>query len=132
VQRPATGGLEPRLAVTFTKPQDAKAGPEALLRMAAAGEDLADQLARGRAGLLGPLDESSGCPLGVLAMRPWHVRGNRRMPTRLIGPPVTGDALATVQDLHGLRGDARLDLESDELIGDGVIVAFELDVIVDC
>src|SRR5690606_37112214 len=55
-QRTDTRRFEAGLAVAFAEPQDAEAGPEALLRMAAALEDLCDQRAGGRAGLVGPGD----------------------------------------------------------------------------
>src|SRR5205823_2713667 len=42
-----------------------------------------------------------------------------------------GDALAAVEDLDGGRGQARVDVFVDERVGDGVVMAVELDVIVD-
>src|SRR5690606_3319686 len=112
------------------EPQDAEAGPEALLRMAAALEDLCDQRAGGRAGLVGPGDQTPRRPLGILAMRSRHVRGDGGM-TVLVGAAMACDTLAAVEDLHGMSGEPRLDLRFDELIRDGVVVAVELDVIVD-
>src|SRR5690606_31013961 len=105
----------------FAEPQDAEAGPEALLRMAAALEDLCDQRAGGRAGLVGPGDQAPRRPLRVLAMRSRHVRGDGGM-TVLVGAAVTGDALAAVEDLYSVGGEPGLDLRFDELIGDGVVV----------
>jgi hypothetical protein len=42
-----------------------------------------------------------------------------------------GDALAAVEDLDGGRGQACVDVVVDERVGDRVVVAVELDVIVD-
>src|SRR5206468_2348169 len=42
-----------------------------------------------------------------------------------------GDALAAVEDLDGGRGQARVDVFVDERVGDGVVMAVALDVIVD-
>ena len=42
-----------------------------------------------------------------------------------------GDALAAVEDLDGGRGQARVDVLVHERVGDGVVVAVELDVVVD-
>src|SRR5712692_5335303 len=46
-------------------------------------------------------------------------------------PPMRGDALAAVEDLDGGRGQAGVDVFVDERVGDRVVVAVELDVIVD-
>ena len=42
-----------------------------------------------------------------------------------------GDALAAVEDLDGGRGQARVGVFVDERVGDGVVMAVELDVMVD-
>jgi hypothetical protein len=42
-----------------------------------------------------------------------------------------GDALALVEDLDAVGGQARLDLGAGEAVGDGVIVSVDVDVIVD-
>src|SRR5690606_25011946 len=109
---------------------DAEAGPEALLRVSTALEDPRDQRAGGRAGLVRPSDQTPRRPLRVLAMGSRHMRGDGSV-TVLVGAAVTGDTLAAMEVLHGMRGEPRLDLRFDELIGDGVVVAVELDVIVD-
>jgi hypothetical protein len=46
-------------------------------------------------------------------------------------PPMGRDALAAVEDLDGGRGQARVDVLVQERVGDGVVMAVELDVIVD-
>src|SRR5207245_3054349 len=46
-------------------------------------------------------------------------------------PPMRGDALAAVEELDGGRGQARVDLFVNECVGDGVVMAVELDVVVD-
>src|SRR5690606_13304842 len=77
-----------------------------------------------------PGDQATWRPLSVFAMRARHVRGDSGV-TVLVGAAVTCDALAAVENLHGVGGEPCLDLRSDELIGDGVVVPVELDVIVD-
>src|SRR5713226_6042163 len=42
-----------------------------------------------------------------------------------------GDALAAMEDLDGRRGQAGVDVCVDQRVGDGVVMAVELDVIVD-
>ena len=42
-----------------------------------------------------------------------------------------GDALALVEDLDGARGQARLDLLADEAVRHGVVVALDVDVVVE-
>ena len=46
-------------------------------------------------------------------------------------PPMSGDALAAVKDLDGGRGQAGVDVLVQEGGGDGVVMAVELDVVVD-
>src|SRR5712691_1693376 len=46
-------------------------------------------------------------------------------------PPMGRDALAAVKDLDGRRGQARVDVLVQERVGDGVVMAVELDVVVD-
>src|SRR5881397_1837353 len=46
-------------------------------------------------------------------------------------PPMRGDALAAVEDLDGGRGQAGVDVFMNERVGDGVVMAVELDVVVE-
>ena len=48
-----------------------------------------------------------------------------------LGAHVAGHALAAVDALHGVGGDARVELAPDQGVGDGVVVALDLDVVVD-
>ena len=45
-----------------------------------------------------------------------------------LGAHVAGHALAAVDALHGVGGDARVELAPDQGVGDGVVVALDLDV----
>ena len=47
------------------------------------------------------------------------------------GAHVAGHALAAVQALHDVGGDARVELAPDQGVGNGVVVALDLDVVVD-
>ena len=50
----------------------------------------------------------------------------------IAGPAhVAGDPLALVEDLDGARGDAGLDLLTQQRVGDGVVMAGDLDVVVE-
>ena len=44
---------------------------------------------------------------------------------------MAGDALPAVEELDGVGGESGVELAPDEGVGDGVVVAFELDVVVD-
>ena len=47
------------------------------------------------------------------------------------GAHVAGDALAAVQALHGVGGETHVDFAPHQGVRDGVVVAFDLDVVVD-
>ena len=53
------------------------------------------------------------------------------MAPRLVGAPVGGDALATVEELDGVGGVPGEELASGQGVGDGGVVAVELDVGID-
>src|SRR6266540_4843300 len=67
----------------------------------------------------------------MLAMGLGHVRGISRMPTPAIVADVRGHALTAMEDLDGRRGTVRVDELVQELVGDGVVVAVDVDVVVD-
>ena len=57
-KRTVAGGFETFFGVSFSQSQDTEAGAEALLGVAARGEDVGDQLSGVWAGLAGPIDEA--------------------------------------------------------------------------
>ena len=60
-----------------------------------------------------------------------HVLGDGGMACGVAGAPVGGDALAAVEELDGVSGVSGEELAPDQRVGDGVVVAVELDVVVD-
>ncbi len=70
-------------------------------------------------------------PLGVAAMRAWHVLGDRRVPVRPRVAQMAGNPVFRVEQLDGLVGDARLDYLAHQPIGHRVEVAVDLDVVVE-
>lgn len=107
-ERAEAGRFASRIAIVFAEAQDTEAGAEALLGMAAALENVGDELGGRRAGFVGPGDEALGRPLRVLTVRPWHVCGDRGV-AMLVGTAVARDPLAAMEDLDGIGGEPRLD-----------------------
>src|SRR5262245_23311129 len=128
---PSAGRFQPLDAVALGKTQDAQAGAIPLLGMRAIGEDGLDQ----RGGLwpdgAGPVDQARGRPLEVLAVRLRHMGRIGRVPTAAIVADVRGHALAAMEDLDGGGGATGIDELVQELIGDGVVMAVDVDVVVD-
>ena len=125
------GRLQPRCSVLFAQPQDAQAGPIALHGMGAGGQDLLHQLGGGVSGLLGPADQALGTPLHILAVMAWHVSQHRGVSAPYEGAQVRGHPCSFVEYLHGVGGEADLDLGAQQLIGHGVVVPVHLHVVVD-
>jgi hypothetical protein len=129
--RPGARRFKPRGAVALGQAQDAEAGAIVLLGMRPVGEDRLDQ--RGRLGADGarPVDEARRRPLEMALVGLGHVGGVRGVLAADDTPPMGGDALTTVEDLDGGRGLARVEVFVDERVGDRVVMAVELDVVVD-
>ena len=82
------------------------------------------------ADVLGPVLEPSRVPLLLLAMTRGHVTGlgGHAWP---IGPGMTGDLLLAKVELDEVLTGVQLDLLTDILVRDRVVVLIELDVVVD-
>ena len=126
-----TGRFQARLTIGLAQAHDPQTGPVALLGMRPIGEDGGNELRGGRSGLFRPVDEPGGRPLAVLAMGLGHVGRDRGVAAPYPGADVAGDALALVEDLDGFAGEPGIELAFDQLIGHRVVVAVELDVVVD-
>src|SRR5712691_755191 len=126
-----TGGLEPLRAVALGEAQDAEARAIALLGMRTIRENRLHQRGGLRADGAGPVDETRGGPLEVALVRLRHVGRVGGVLAADGAPPMGRDALAAVKDLDGRRGQARVDVLVQERVGDGVVMAVELDVVVD-
>ena len=126
------GGFEPGIGVGLGQAQDPEAGAVALFGMTPSLEDVSDERARGGSDLLGPSREALGRPLlGEQAVFLGHVLGHGGMSPGGMGAHVAGDALPVVEEFDGVGGVSGVELAPDEGVGDGVVVAFELDVVVD-
>jgi hypothetical protein len=60
-----------------------------------------------------------------------HVGGGGGVPARRVIAPMGGDPLAAMEEFDGRGADPRVHDFVDEGVGDGVVVAVELDVVVD-
>src|SRR5439155_12905150 len=67
----------------------------------------------------------------MLLMRLRHVSGDRRVPTGRVVPGVGGDAQAAMEAFDGRGREADVEDLVDEGVRDRVVVAVDLDVIVD-
>ena len=130
-QRPGTGGLEAGGAVAAAEAEQPQAGAVALLGMRAVGEDGGDERRGLGADGLRPLDEARRRPLEMVLVGLGHVGGGGGVPARRVIAPMGGDALAAMEELDGRRADARVHDLVDQGVGDGVVVAVNLDVVVD-
>src|SRR5215813_14265387 len=95
-------------------------------------EQAADEVARVRADLDRPIEKASGAPFAVGAMMRGHVIGQGGMAATAVGGAgVRGDAPVLVEDLDGRGGETGLHLARDERVRDAVVMAIDLDVIID-
>jgi len=131
VEAAVAGRFQAVGAVLPDQAQDAEAGAVALFGVRPA---LQDQLGKlGGAGTdrrrfaADPLDR----PLGVAAMRTRHMFGERRMPAAAGGAQMHGDALTFAEQLDGVGGDARVELLTDQPMRHRVVMAVDVDMVVE-
>src|SRR5580700_4100607 len=124
---PRGGGFEAIGAEWPSQPDDAEAGPEALLRV---GPALQDQLAEcggswaDRSGLAAnALDR----PVGIAPMARRHVLGDRGVPVVAAGAQMSGNPFAFHKDLDDSRRQPHLHLAARKAVGHAVEMTFELD-----
>jgi len=122
-QRPCGGGFEAFVAVALRQAQDAEAGTECLLRVTARVEHGGDEPRGVRSDLLGPADKSLRGPLAHTSVLLGHVRVDGGVMALARG--------AHVEALHGGRGQAYVELASNQGVGDAVVVAVDFAVVVD-
>ncbi len=125
------GGLERIAAVGPGEPENAEAGPEALLGMWLRSQDDIHEGGGVGADLLGFPADLGGRHAGVSAMAGGHVRGHRGVLAVARGPDVRGDALAIVEDLDGPGRDPDPEGLLQELIRDRAVMLADLDVVVE-
>jgi hypothetical protein len=78
-----------------------------------------------------PVEQAARSPFHVRATRGRHVFGDGRVFAFEARACVHGDTLAAMQDLHAVACDARPDLLPCEVVRDAVIVAADIDVVID-
>ena len=94
-------------------------------------QDLSKHLRSGRTDGLRPIDQAGRCPLQMLLMRLGAMLVDCRLPIGFPTAHMRGHSLAAVEDLHRAVGQANFDSLADELVGNRVIVALDLNVVVD-
>ena len=77
-----------------------------------------------------PADKPLRGPLDKVLMGLGHVLGNGGVVALHMGSPVAGNASALVEDLDSLRGKADIDLFFDKLVGNGVVMPFRFDMVI--
>src|SRR5262245_1204048 len=125
------GGLEPPRAIALGETQDPQAGAIALLRMRTIRENCRDERRRLRPDGPRPVDEARGRPLQMVLVGLGHVSGVGGVTAAEGASAMDGHPLTAVEDLDGGGGQAGVDLLVQERVGDGVVVAVDLDVVVD-
>ena len=81
--------------------------------------------------LLGPAGEALRGPAAHASVFLGHVLVGGGVTADERGAHVAGHALPAVQALHGVGGQACVELAPDQGVGDGVVMAVDLDVVVD-
>ena len=128
---PGTGGLQAGVAIALGEPQDAEAGAVALLGVRPVGEDSLDEGGRVGADRARPGDEAQGRPLEVVLMRWGHVGGVGGVPAADLAADMGRHPLPAMEQFDRRHRQAGIDEFVHQLVGDGVVVAVQLDVVVD-
>ena len=131
LDRPRGGGFEAIGAEWPHQPHDAKAGPEALLRVGPALQDQLAQRGGGWADRRRLAADALDRPVGIPPMARRHVLGHRGVPMVAAGPQMSGDPLALQKDLNRARSQSHLHLAARKTVGHAVEMTFELDVVID-
>ena len=131
MQRPRARGLDAVGAIALAEADDAQRGAEALLGVGARGHDRLDERGRRGPGRLRPGDDAAG------VQRAWRRWDSGMCAGSVVWPPRTELRGCEATRLPRRRPRAcaavrrSVDELADELIGHGVVVAVELDVVVD-
>lgn len=131
MNRAAASGFEPIAPITIAQTQEAQTGAVALLRVGAVLHDPAGELRRVEAGLLRPSQDSRGRPLQMLLVGFGTVRRFRSESALAATPHVGGDPSAIVEDLDRAAADSHLHRLTRQYVGDAVVVAKHIDVVID-
>lgn len=126
-ERSLAGGLQPFLAVLARERQQSEACAVPHLGVRPVGQQVFDDRLGARPDGGAPVQQSPRRPFHVGAVRRRHVLGQRRMLVPESTAGVGGNALAAVQDLDAVTGDAGVDLLVYETVRDAVIVVIDFD-----
>src|SRR5260370_14088621 len=111
--------------------QDADASAVALLGMRPALQDQRGQLGGARADRRGIDADALDRPFGIAPVRARHVLGDCRVSAAAGAAQVHRDALTLAEQLDRAGGDARLDLLADQPMRHRVVVAVDIDMVVE-
>ena len=125
------GRLQPADTVLLPQRQHTQATAERLLRMLPLDQQPLYQHRAARAHGLCPRRQRLRVPAGHLAVRRRHVRGHRRVAALEGALGVAGDALAALEHLDRAARHAHVHLDPGVLARHRVVVAIDLDVVVD-
>src|SRR5262245_1129955 len=125
------GGLEPLGAERLDQADDAETGAEALLGMRLVLEDQLAQRRRVCSYQRGVLADAIDGPVGTAAVARRHVVRHGRVLVIAAHALMRGNACTLDEDLDRARADAHLDFAAGEAMRNAVVVAVDLDVIID-
>ena len=125
------GGLQPCVAVLAGQAHQPQAGAVALFGMRHAFELEGDHTLGVRSHRGAPGDELAGRPLAVGLVRGGHVLGERAEGAAPVAAGMHRHAASAGEALDARERDAKLQHLPDQRVGHAVVVAVELDVIVD-
>ena len=128
---PDAGVFQPLRVIVFSQSYDAQRRSEALFRMGPVFHDSGDKLFGVGAVVSRPPDDPGRSPLEVALMGFGHVLREGGKKTLLVVPFMTGNPSIFKKDLYGVACDAHIDLFFDQLVGDTIVVVFNLDMVVD-
>jgi hypothetical protein len=130
-QRSGASGFEAIWGVAFPQAHDAETGSEALFGMGFALEDSAEELLCVGAIFFCPMDDPGGSPLQIALVALGHVLGQGRKASLAVASLMAGYSFIFEEDLQGGGRQADIDLLSDKLVGNAIVVAIHLDMVVD-
>jgi hypothetical protein len=128
---PPAREFHPRGPVAARQADDPQARAEALLGVRPAGEHGPGGRGSLGADRLGPPEDARRAPVAVAPVGIGHVGPLRRVMAADRAAPMRGDAAALVKDLDDGRRRPDVDASAVQRVWDTVVVAAELDVVVD-
>jgi hypothetical protein len=94
-------------------------------------QDAGDQFLSGRADLRCPSDEPRRSPFEIFLMGLGHMLGDGGGFPGAIAPEMGGDSSALEEDLHRGLGESHFHFLMNQLIGNAVVMAIHLDMVID-